>query len=74
MFKVNYKVILLAFAIVMIFGGFYWWQLRPVEIRKRCANEVEVMLKQSEEKHDVLDWQRLYDLKFETCINKRGLK
>lgn len=58
-----------------IAGWFYWFQWRPAEIRKECA---EVKEKYTEEikgrGYSITKSVPAIELKYETCLNEKGLK
>lgn len=75
--KKPFNVALALFILLFVGGIFYWWQWRPAHIRSVCANETtEKLGKAGEEgaRFGLTDWERYYEMLFQTCINKRGLK
>ena len=64
-------------SLLVVSGIFYWWQLRPAHIRSVCASEtIEKIQKASDEgvTRNLADWDRNYEMLFQACMNKRGLK
>lgn len=62
--------------IVLVFAGiflFYWFQIRPSNIKSTCANETIEKLKSIKEERSADTWQKNYDLYYEACLNKKGL-
>ncbi len=52
---------------------FYWFQVRPTVIRSACAKKVTDNLKTSNKTQEVADWQREYNLVYESCLHSKGL-
>ncbi len=61
------KWIYISIGIVLILGGFYWFQLRPVEMKKECHKDTVEFLKKQ---HSVT--KRSYDEIYELCLNSKG--
>jgi len=55
-------------------GLFYWYEIRPSQIKQECFVVVNEKLGKIDEKYSVLDWQRLYDLSYGKCLNSHGLQ
>lgn len=51
---------------------FYWFQVRPADIRSACSNQTTDKLKDVRGL-SVGDWQKAYDLGYKSCLNKHGL-
>lgn len=58
--------------LLLVIGWFYWFQWRPSKIRMECAKETTLTL--SEKERTITNFQKSYDLLYEACLNKRGLK
>lgn len=55
--------------IVLILGWFYWFQIRPAQIRKECLNIVRQESKESEK------YSRAQaTVRYRTCLIDRGMK
>lgn len=52
---------------------FYWFQLRPANIRSECANHTQENLSNSGLSLSQLNWQRKYNLVYESCVHRNGL-
>lgn len=69
------KLLITGIALVILGLGFYWFDLRPMQIRTRCNNEaldkVGQATKQAGTSEGLFEG---YDLLYKTCIRKKGLK
>ena len=80
-----FKYILLAVGLILIVGSFYWYEIRPIEIRKKCASVAEKYSQKFQKdtaeirkpegltREDILPIIKLKKLKYETCQNEHGL-
>lgn len=60
--------------IILIAGLlFYWFQIKPSQIKSDCANSSTENMQSSKMRRSALDWQRSYDLIYENCLHKNGL-
>jgi len=62
----------LGLVFLLFIGWFYWFQWRPTRIRSYCAKEVATMLSGSD--RTITNFQKTYDLFYESCLNQKGLK
>ena len=67
----NKKIIIIStIGIIILVGLFYWFEIRPSEIRKICNNESIEKSKTTPN-----NWSYdLFDLYYKTCLRKNGLK
>lgn len=56
--------------IVVLLIGF---GLLSLVVRAKCSRTAGDKLSAIEDRHPVLDWQRLYDLSYQKCLNSYGL-
>lgn len=62
-------IILLAF---LIGGAFYWFQLRPAQIREFCAKEVQKTTTKS--LSEFVGKQITFDENYKKCLKEHGLE
>ena len=65
--------LIFVFIILLIIGFlFYWFQIRPSEIRSECAviTEEELVTKGTKTAKEWLMWRELY---YTSCLNGKGL-
>jgi uncharacterized membrane protein YvbJ len=63
--KTNGKKTILAFLVVLFFVSiFYWYELRPTQIKKQCSASAIV---------DSEDWEQRYDYIYKKCLHNQGL-
>ncbi len=67
------KNVLAGVLVVVVIGGFYWFQIRPTQIKKECSTTVSEKLAKIEGPRDIKEWQDMYDLSYEKCLNSRGI-
>jgi len=65
--KKSIWVIVIILTLVLIGGAFYWWQVRPSQIRKECAK------KNSTNNGLIKDIEKNLK-KYEGCLHEKGLK
>jgi len=63
-------ILIIGIILILIAGLFYWFQIRPSQIRKTCHKEA-IELASLEEGFD--DATAYYDTWFEVCLNREGL-
>jgi len=67
--KKHWLILLIVFLIAV---WFYWFQWRPTRIRAKCVDEI------SSEVQKIIgtpaEIQKAYDLFYEACLNRKGLK
>lgn len=79
-----FKVSLLVIIVIIIGGAFYWFQIRPADIRKECLTEAqkysrsiaETELKLENEGFAITkkaDYEKIETEKFNECLINRGL-
>jgi len=66
----NKQITILAIVIVII-GLFYWFELKPSQIRKKCANNSTDMRWQNDDLKNIRGGK--FD-SYETCLKFYGLK
>lgn len=59
----NKKVYLYILGVLLLFGWFYWFEYRPIEIRRYCAEEATKEFRNTQKNN-----------RYRECIAKRGLK
>lgn len=59
--------------IISLITAFFWFQVRPANIKSSCANQISVKLNLISAKRSLLEWQRAYDLQYDNCLHKNGL-
>ena len=65
----NKNILYLLIALILIGGWFYWFQIRPSNIRKRCYIEAFMGIKFHEEKETREGRNNLY----KQCLVKNGI-
>ena len=75
----RYRILFLFVSILLIASWFYWFQLRPSQIRSQCVTESKtksIDLKNKLEPNatfkDVF-YTKTYDNYFDRCLNEKGL-
>ncbi|MBI2049857.1 MAG: hypothetical protein HYT35_00140 [Candidatus Staskawiczbacteria bacterium] len=77
-----FKLSLLIIIVIAIGGAFYWFQLRPIQIRKDCFSRVE-KVKNGEVKSDKFNMdealaregvQKAIDILYNNCLIEKGLE
>lgn len=58
--------------LLLIAFAFYWFELRPNEIRQKC-NQVAWETNEVEKEREIINRQLLYNYAFTTCLNANGL-
>jgi len=67
--KVFWVVVILA-----VIGGLFWWfQIRPSQIKSECGTLTGKAMAAESQKRSALEWQRTYDMVYESCLHKRGI-
>ena len=66
--KENWAIVLLA--VVILGGAFYWYELRPIPIRKLCT---ELTWKTLKEQHIQIDNAYFATSYYNSCITNEGL-
>lgn len=69
----KYVIVVIILIVCVSSFLFYWYEIRPSNIKSRCANETIEALSESDIRREPIDWQITYDLKYKTCLNKAGL-
>ncbi len=62
-----YFIILAILCLILIFG-FYWYELRPAQIRKECVETGFKVVKDKE------FWSDTYKIIYDICLSNHGLK
>lgn len=57
-------------AILLIICGFYWFQYRPSQIKKECAQQAENRAKEKKISIDEADVVKIY---YDICLHSEGL-
>ncbi|MFA6397369.1 MAG: hypothetical protein WDK96_00795 [Candidatus Paceibacterota bacterium] len=69
----NWRFIILI--IIILGGGFYWFQLRPAHIRKNCNNETFLYnFSHNQEFINSQAWLDNQERLFKDCLRYKGLK
>lgn len=70
-FKQYWMIILL---ILFVLGAsFYWYQLRPNQIRKECAQTSSDLWNEKKDSFkDTATAQGFFDIYYEVCLHKKG--
>jgi len=63
----------LSIILLLILAWFYWFQLRPAQIRSKCSKSREEVVKSSYGKKPVNIWSQEADFAYEYCLNRNGL-
>ena len=62
----------LIIAIIIIAALFYWYQIRPSQIKSFCAEDARAVVEKS--KSLTLDGSiKIYNTRYEFCIKSKGL-
>ncbi len=59
--------------VILSVGAFYWWEWRPMSIRKVCVQEEMEFIKNAEQKTEVVE-NSLDEVVYKICIRKHGLE
>lgn len=65
--KIHYKIVIL---ILVVVGTFYWFQVRPAQIKKECAHYAQKLA--CDENDGGCEKER-YDFRFKKCLSEYGL-
>lgn len=67
------KLILIFFGVLLVVGWFYWFQWRPSNLRKKCHKRA---MQSAIDKvaHDNFWYKDDFDVYYEVCLHKEGLK
>lgn len=69
-----YIILTLSFIFIVSFV-FYWYELRPTQIRKECQNHAWDKVKEAIQETNSFDgFQDGIDFLYTDCIRKKGLK
>lgn len=63
----EYKGIIILILVVLV-GAFYWYEWRPTQIRKKCAESANNYA------HNSAYWQDNYDKMYEFCQREYGIE
>jgi len=68
------EIIILIVVILVLFGLFYWFSLRPTNIRKDCADEssIEAIVGMLDDKES--EYEKQYNFNYKQCLQRNGLK
>jgi len=69
-------LIVLLLGLGLLSFSFYWYELRPINIKKDCAQQVSNMWNDRKDTigfDDILDAQRYFDMYYATCLHKSGI-
>lgn len=69
--SLNWKLYFLIAVVVFIGLGFYWFQIRPSEIRKICANEAATRYNDVRPVAYANNYRNNF---YRLCLTKQGLK
>ena len=62
------KIFIIVIVLIVISGGFYWYEWRPYQTKKECYRlAIEIA------KKDGYHALELYNFYYKTCLNSRGL-
>lgn len=69
--KPTKRIVLIALALIVLFGAFYWISVRPVFTRKNCSHRAmnNAIFTYDPSRYDI----SVYNQSYSACLHKNGL-